>query len=111
MATSPMPRLSASEYLDLERAAELKSEYLQGKIVAKSGAQLNHSWLSAAVIEQLGSQLRGKTCGAAGSDTRIHIAAHNVFTYPDVVVICGKPQFADARRDTIIDATMIVEIL
>jgi len=111
MASQALPRFSIAEYLEIERAAETRSEYIQGTIVAMAGASRNHGWIASETLVRLGEQLRGKTCGAAGSDTRLFISRYDVLTYPDVVVTCGPDVFIDGEKDTITDATLIVEVL
>jgi Uma2 family endonuclease len=111
MSTQALPRFSIDEYLKLERAAETRSEYLQGTIVAMAGASRNHNWLASETLVRLGEQLRGRTCGVAGSDVRLYIPKYEVLTYPDVVVTCGPDVYIDGEKDTITDATFIVEVL
>jgi Uma2 family endonuclease len=111
MATQSLPQFTLEEYLKLEREAETKSEYIQGTIVAMAEPTRNHNRIKDATLSWLHQQLRGKDCEAAGSDTRLYIAAYNVGTYPDVAVICGPNNFLDERKDTITDATVIVEVL
>jgi Uma2 family endonuclease len=111
MSTQALPRFSISEYLKIERAAETRSEYLQGTIVAMAGASRNHAWIGTATVSRLEQQLRGKTCGPAGRDVRLYIAKYDILTYPDVIVTCGPDVFLDNEKDTITDATVIVEVL
>jgi Uma2 family endonuclease len=111
MSTQAPPRFSIAEYLKIERAAETRSEYLQGTIVAMAGASRNHGRIAISTSSWLHDQLRGKTCEAAGSDVRLYIAKYDVLTYPDVVVTCGPDVFLDGKKDTITDATAIVEVL
>ena len=111
MFSQALPHFSIAEYLATERAAETRSEYLQGRIVAMAGATRNHGWIASETLIRLGEQLRGKACGAAGSDVRLYIAKYDVLTYPDVIVTCGSDKCIDNERDTITDATLIVEVL
>lgn len=111
MSTQALPRFTIAEYLKLERAAETRSEYLQGTIVAMAGASRNHNRIATATLSWLYEQLRGKACEVAGSDVRLYIAKYDVLTYPDVVVTCGPDVFLDDEKDTIRDATLIVEVL
>jgi Uma2 family endonuclease len=34
-----------------------------------------------------------------------------LFSYPDVVVVCGQPQFLDEYQDVLINPTVIIEVL
>jgi Uma2 family endonuclease len=111
MSTLPKRFLTPEQYLEIERAAEYKSEYFNGEMYAMAGGTLDHSRIFHSVSNLLDAQLRGRPCEAAGSDLRLRVNSKGLFTYPDIVVFCGEPQFADTRRDTITDATVIIEIL
>ena len=111
MATQSLPHYTLEEYLKLEREAETRSEYVQGDIVAMAGATRNHGRIVGATHFRLYEQLQGRTCEVAGTDLRLYIEKYDVLTYPDVIVTCGPDKFLDERRDTITDATLIVEVL
>jgi Uma2 family endonuclease len=111
MSTQAKPFLTPEQYLEIERAAEYKSEYFNGEMFAMSGGSLDHSRIFHNLSHILFAQLRGRDCELAGSDLRLRVSPGGLYTYPDIVVFCGKPQFADPRRDTITDATVIIEIL
>lgn len=99
------------EYLAIDRASELKHEYIGGEILAMSGASLNHNFVVANLIRLLGNHLLGKGCAVLPSDLRVHIANSNSYFYPDVIVVCGKPQLTDAKQDTLTNPTLIIEVL
>ena len=42
---------------------------------------------------------------------RVKVSATGLYTYPDVVVVCGQPQFEDRQRDTLLNPTVIIEML
>ncbi len=111
MSTQPKPYLTPEQYLEIERAAEYKSEYFKGEMFAMSGGSLNHSRISRNLMATLDEQLNGSSCEVTGSDLRLQVAPDGLYTYPDVAVFCGEPQFADSRTDTITDATVVIEIL
>jgi Uma2 family endonuclease len=111
MSTQVKPILTSEQYLEIERAAESKSEYFHGRMFAMSGGSLNHARLVRNLIVSLGAQLRGRRCEVAANDLRLRVSPEGLYTYPDIVVFRGPPQFADDRTDTIIDATVIVEVL
>jgi Uma2 family endonuclease len=99
------------EYLILEEKAQYKSEYHQGEIVAMAGASLEHNRIAGNVYAALHNALRATPCDVFMSDLRVLIASENRYTYPDVMVICGEPQFAEGRTDTITNPKFIVEVL
>jgi Uma2 family endonuclease len=111
MSTQSLPSLTPEQYLEIERAAETRSEYLDGAMYAMSGASRNHSRIVMAAGAQLYAQLRGRDCTAAIVDLRLSVRQHNLFTYPDVFVTCGPDQYLDNRTDTLTDATLIIEVL
>lgn len=111
MASLEQPRYAPDEYLALERLASYKSEYLHGEIFAMAGASYEHNLLVANVLGELRDALRRGPCRAVASDLRVQVAAAGMYTYPDVVVICEQPQFADATLDTLLNPSVIVEVL
>lgn len=110
MAVQTKNYITPEEYLTAERAAEFKSEYYQGEVFAMSGASYNHNVIAANLLGLLFS-LRKNGCRAFGSDLRLHIPLNNLFTYPDVTIICGKPAFLGQQQDTILNPSILFEIL
>ncbi len=111
MSLQPKPRLTPEEYLALERKAEYKSEYLAGEMFAMAGASERHVSIVANVMYLLVGQLKGRPCKAYASDMRVRVSPTGLYTYPDVVVVCGQPQFADEQQDTLLNPTLLVEVL
>ena len=111
MSTQPVAYLTVEQYLEIERMAEFRSEYINGEMFAMAGATRNHGKIAAHTLTKLIEQLSGRPCDATGSDTRVYSLQYSVLTYPDVVVTCGPDKLLDAQRDTLIDATVIVEVL
>jgi Uma2 family endonuclease len=111
MSTFPKPFLSPEEYLKLERAAHYRSEYFNGEMFAMSGASLNHSRLKDTLALLLGVQLDGRPCFPVTSDLRVRPKAGGPYFYPDLVIVCGEPNLEDKERDTVTDATVIIEVL
>lgn len=101
---------TAQEYLALERAAETKSEYYQGEIIPMTGASRRHNLLVTSLIVALYNQIGECHCEVYPSDMRVAIPAET-YTYPDVVVACDPPQFEDAQVDTLVNPTVLVEVL
>lgn len=104
-------RFSVEEYLSLEETAHSRSEFVDGEIFSMSGGSLEHNRLTRNLLGELYIALKGKKCEVLPSDIRLHLRAHQVFTYPDLLVVCGKPRLLKNRRDTVTDATLIVEVL
>ena len=103
--------VSPEEYLERERRAEYKSEYFAGEIVAMAGAKRKHNLVSNNVSASLTGQLRDEPCEVYSNDMRVQADKEKQYSYPDVVVVCGEPQFRDGREDTLLNPTVIVEVL
>lgn len=99
------------EYLAQERKAEFKSEYIAGQIVAMSGASREHNLMTANLARVLGSQLLDRPCEVYVSDMRVKVTARGMYTYPDTVVVCDDARFEDEQVDTLLNPTLIVEVL
>jgi Uma2 family endonuclease len=110
MSTLPKTRYTPEEYLDLERKAEYKSEYYDGEIFAMSGASRKHDALAVQLSFLIYQHLRGKGCHTHSADMRVRISPR-AYTYPDLSVVCGEPQFVDTGLDTLTNPTLIFEIL
>jgi Uma2 family endonuclease len=91
--------MSIEQYLDTERKADFRSEYVNGHVYATSGGTLNHARIVRNTLAQFAGSLRGARCEAVGSDLRLFCSRYNVFTYPDVVVTRGPHKFLDGRHD------------
>ena len=111
MSTQPKPYITPEQYLEIERAAEYKSEYFDGEMFAMSGVRLNHATIVTNLVASIRAQLRGKNCRIAASDLRLQVRRRGPYFYPDIVVFCGKPKLADNWHDMLTDATVIIEVL
>jgi Uma2 family endonuclease len=111
MSSQLQSRVTSKEYLALERQAQIKSEYLNGEIFAMSGASRRHNLITVNIAAELYAQLRQQPCEVYTSDMRVKISPTGLYTYPDVVVACKEPQFEDAEIDTLLNPTLIVEVL
>jgi Uma2 family endonuclease len=110
MSAAPKPFLTPEQYLEQERHAETKSEYFAGEVFAMAGGSPEHSLISSNALGQLWSQLREGPCTAYNSDMKVR-ATEQLYTYPDVTVVCGEPQFGGTERDVLLNPTLIVEVL
>jgi Uma2 family endonuclease len=107
----PVTHLTEEEYLRIERAAEYKSEYYAGEMFAMGGGTSAHSLINANAIRTIGNRLMGKPCVPYDSNLRVKIPSTGLYTYPDIVVICGPLEFVDNERDTVTNPTLLVEVL
>ena len=111
MATAPNT-FTPEEYLRLERASEQKHEYVDGQMFAMAGANRRHRLITANIHFALRAEEAASGCVSDTSDTRFFIPATNKYTYADVVMTCGEEQrFQDDDLDTLLNPTLIVEVL
>jgi Uma2 family endonuclease len=105
------PHYTPEEYLALERKAGCKSEYVNGQIIAMTGASRIHNLIGGNFYRQASQQLRGRPCEAYISDMRVKVSHMGLYTYPAVVVVCGEIRFEDVDNDTLLNPTVVVEVL
>ena len=106
----PVQRLTAKEYLALERAAEFKSEFYDGEVYAMAGGSPMHSLIGTNATIEIGNKLRGRPCRPFNSDLRVRPPGIPFYTYPDVSVVCGPLEFDDEQEDTITNPSLLVEV-
>src|ERR1051326_2843227 len=87
--------MTAAEYLEIERKAETKSEYIGGRMYAMSGVSRRHSLISGNLHAEIHAQLRGRNCEAHIADMRLKVSPTGMYTYPDVVAVCGEARFEE----------------
>jgi len=111
MSTQSKPYLTPEQYLEIERKAEFKSEYYQGEMFAMPGARVAHIQIVANALGELRQQLRGRPCQPLSNDMRVCAGSIDFYTYPDVVVVCGELKLLDNKFDTLLNPTVIIEVL
>ena len=110
---------TVEEYLDLERRADERHEYLDGEIYEMSGESLAHSQLCISLAVSLGNQLLGKVCQALSPNMKVRSGPFikgqrnikGLFSYADLTVVCGQPLFHDEQQDVLLNPTVIIEVL
>ncbi len=103
--------LTAEEYLEAERKAKGKHELMNGKIITMTGASLTHNRIVRNLIIVIGIFLKRKGCEVFPSDMRVHIPTTNSFTYPDITIVCGKPELLDDQFDSLLNPIVLIEVL
>ncbi len=104
-------QLSIADYLEMERAAEIRHEFHSGEIFAMAGGTRNHALLGNAINTELNLVCRGTTCRAFNGDMRIRIESHNRFLYPEASVVCGPITSSPYDKDSITNPMLIAEVL
>jgi Uma2 family endonuclease len=103
--------VSPEDYLIMERASQEKHEYFNGEVFAMAGASIPHNEIFHNVYGSLWGFLKGKGCKPYGSDLRIHIPVNTLYTYPDISIICGRPETTDVFTDNVTNPSVLIEIL
>jgi Uma2 family endonuclease len=111
MSAASIPRLTPEQYLEIDRAAEFRSEYIDGEMFAMSGGRVAHSRISLKLGGALDAALMARNCVVTGPDLRVRVAKQGPFFYPDVTVCCGEPQLADDYSDVLLNPTVVFEVL
>lgn len=111
MASEPKQRLTIEEYLAFERRSETRNEYLDGEIFAMAGVSRIHNLVAGNLFGEIRNQLKGRPCEAYTDNMRVRTPSSDLFTYPDVVITCEEPKFEDSELDTLLNPTLIVEVL
>ncbi len=106
-----VPFITPEEYLRRERVAEFRHEHFNGEIFAMAGGSPPHSLITANTIGELRDKLKNTPCRVFDCNLRIRVSATGLYTYPDASVICGKLQFDDEEGDTVLNPTVLVEVL
>jgi Uma2 family endonuclease len=111
MSAAPKVRLTPEQYLAIERKAAFKSEFYNGEMFAMAGASREHNRVKENLIGELYARLKGGPCQSYSSDQRLKVSRTGLYTYPDIVIVCGEPQFEDAEVDTLLNPQVIIEVL
>ncbi len=110
-AQQTQSRYTPQAYLQMERSATTRSEYVNGEIFAMSGASRHHNRLTSGIVRELGVQMKGRECNVYVSDLRVKVSDSGMYTYPDIVVVCGEEKFEEPELDTLLNPTVIIEVL
>ncbi|NEV61240.1 Uma2 family endonuclease [Thiorhodococcus minor] len=111
MSAQALPRLTPPEYLQWERRQETRHEYVGGEIFAMTGASRAHNLICGNTFAALHGQLRRRACEVYSADMRVKVTETGLYTYPDIAALCEPPQFEDAEVDTLLNPSLIIEVL
>lgn len=110
----PAPKynfISPKEYLEMERASDEKHEYFDGQVYNMSGASLKHIKISVNLTIQIGKFLEDSDCNVLTENMRTTNSDRSAYMYPDVTIVCGKEELEDDKFDTLLNPSVIFEIL
>lgn len=113
--------MTVTEYLTSERAAFERSEYIDGEVYLMPGESGAHADISVNLIGMLHSQLKGKKCRARAKETKVKTGGPSpkagansmkgMFSYPDILVVCGEPKYHDKQKDVVLNPKVVIEVL
>ena len=111
LALSKQKLFSPEEYLEFERDAETRHEYLDGEIFEMAGESLAHSQICANILGEMRQALKGTRCQALSPNMKVRAETKGLFTYPDLSIVCGEPIFHDDQKDVLLNPKVIIEVL
>ena len=88
--------MTAQEYLQQERVAEFRHGFYNGRIYSMPVNPFTHAVIGSNLSAELSGALLDRDCFVAAFDMRTRVNAH-FYTYPDLVVACGRWEFAANR--------------
>ncbi|MCI5151332.1 MAG: Uma2 family endonuclease [Candidatus Electrothrix sp. MAN1_4] len=103
--------MSPEEYLNIERRSTHRSEYVDGEMFAMAGATRQHNRISSNLVSEINQHIKSGDCNIYSSDLRVHVPSTGYFTYPDIVITCGKEEWTDTHNDVLVNPLVIIEIL
>ncbi|MEO8405222.1 MAG: Uma2 family endonuclease [Chitinophagaceae bacterium] len=110
----PAPKynyISPDEYLEMDRASDVKLEYYDGYVQAMSGASLKHADVFYNLNGEIYNFLKGTSCRALGSGMRVATPDRDAYIYPDLLIVCDEPKLEDDKHDTLLNPSVVFEIL
>ena len=99
------------EYLALEETSEDKNEYRQGEIIPMVGATTNHNQIAGNFYRRFPLTINNQDYYTYMETVRLWLSDYSIYTYPDVMVIKGKPLYQGNSQSNVINPLIIVEVL
>ena len=116
LARSDLP-YTVEEYLAFERDCEERHTYLDGDVFDMAGESPEHGTICMNLSRVVSTALLRTPCRAFAKDTKVGSgpgsskATKGLYSYPDLVVVCGEMMFHDKHRDVLINPIVIIEVL
>jgi Uma2 family endonuclease len=111
MSTQPKTFLTPEQYLEIERQAEYKNEYLNGEMFAMESGNATRNVICVNIGSELVRQTRQGPCLVYSSDMRLHVSATGLYTYSDLVAVRDEPKYLNKERDVLLNPSLIVEVV
>ncbi len=103
--------ISPQEYLTIERSLEARNEYRDGVMYAMPGTTYKHARIKQKIARIAGNLLEGGPCEVLTTDMRVKVNSSGLYTYPDLIILCGKPELEDSHFDTLLNPQVLIEVL
>ena len=110
MSASSRLYYTPEQYLEMDRKAEYRSEYVNGELLAMAGASRGHNLIVTNLVREVSGLLRGRPCETYSNDMRVRVSPAR-YTYPDMVVACDGPEFEDSSQDILLNPVVLMEVL
>jgi Uma2 family endonuclease len=104
-------KLTVAQYLEIEKRAEFKSEFFDGEMFAMAGASRFHNRVNENLTLRIGMRLLDGPCQTFSRDQRVEIDRTGMYCYPDLVIVCGPPEYSPLDPDTLTNPRVVIEVL
>ena len=111
MEARAIETMTVAEFLEFEAASDVKHEYFRGQVTMMAGATARHNLIKSATTYALQSRLRGRGCFFFTSDQMVNVESAEFLSYPDIILVCGMPRFADDKELILLNPHVIIEVL
>ncbi len=112
MSAVPKPKkLTVEEYFAIEEKAERRSEFYDGEMFLMAGASREHNVLTRNLVGELFQRLKGGSCEVFIADQRVKVSRTGLYTYPDLLIVCGEPEYAPDNKHTLTNPKLVIEVL
>ncbi len=105
----PKHFITPEEYLELEKSSPDKHEYWNGEMYMMAGTTRQHNRITINTTKALDRLLERRPYSVLAMDIRLRIQKDDLYTYPDVMVVCGKIETDPRQQDTVMNPLVIVE--
>ena len=106
-----LPAITVDQYLQLERASEMRHEFLDGLMYAMAGESRDHSSICFNLATEIGAQLKNGKCQGFSPNMKVRAGLGGLYAYPDLMIVCGEARFHDEQGDVLLNPTVIFEVL
>lgn len=111
MSAAPELRLSPDAFIEWELQQTERHEYYRGEIFQMAGGTETHSTVITNTLLEFARALGGRDCRIHTEALGVRIEAVDLFTYPDLTIVCGPAEFYDAKRTRLLNPLVLVEVL